>query len=292
MFKDLETRLIPIVEVIKPKFNKHKNELLNIHYSWLTECPVSEIKTLITCLNKHIKNGFTDMELLKKDKTIDIYTKIYDIPLNKFVLINLGMKFYGKNFTSYVNDFMSLVNLDAIPVAISQNKICYEFLIYCIKYRILKTIGMLYYYLYVGSIIDNIYIPTINNIVFAIINHCQRHDKYDHTIFLQNNPIFDELSKKINKNTAFQILYDLYYPIVNKINTTNDFKHIISETHDFLQLNDCTKLKTTSKKNKEFVLSRPDILLGIQLSKKYEKYQYNIKPMIIDISKIKLEIEI
>ena len=297
----LNKTVIPHLLQKYPTLNKTDviDNILPAFAQWLD--PV--IKSIKILIGKVLLNGqnnqFDINTILSSDKRLIRYQLYNKYKLEDFYVIKFGANFYGKDFDTFVNDFMEVFNHNAIPLLIRNNSQLLDSIIHLIKCDILFAIGKLSCYITIATFIENLYKSVINSVIKLIVTMIRKNETITHDNILRELSFAGiDLIKHFSVNylngtqilfDRIKIIYDMFYPIVKRTN----WMAVLDKCPDWPCINFFYAPKKISD---DFILTKhPFILLPfahlIDEDDDSDK-TYDLKPKLYHIKHSKIIIEV
>ncbi|XWV26611.1 putative orfan [Tupanvirus soda lake] len=313
-----------------PYLNTQKNHYEGIFKSWINSderLPISSSLNYLTKVIFHCnKNDIIDINIVldkglpkitKTPKNVAIINNMKTLlehDLNDFPLIKNAVDFYGKSIDEFGDDIMPLCSFNSSVYFKIKNENLKKQCAHIFKGLIMLILGILFYYLKIATIIEDIYSNNHEKVstVMAIFTSKKKEFNFDK---IKKELISkDFLHKLLDKNGTsdkyydgfyidrFRTIYDMYYEPGKFFSNLNhneylkylqqfpDFKIIFAESH-------VKRLEII--KNKSNIINEYFYLLPIyhQFGKKCDAYEndveiHNIKPNIFNFDDTQILIEV
>ena len=200
----------PVIKHLKNKYSVIKqegtNSMIDVFDDWLVNrCTC---KPLINSLMDRIKIHRNSFDKVLDKSLISKYIITEKIDYENYDSVCLAAKFYGTDLENFIELVTCVINKDLIKTKFKKwgVKHLYEKVIYLVESVVLLTIGKLFYYLQIGSIIDNISIRVVDNVTLVVtqqmrINGGAWNQSFQHNLpFYGQGLTYDNLQEKLSED--------------------------------------------------------------------------------------------
>lgn len=163
----------PVIKHLKSKYPVIKKQgtyyMLDVFTDWLhNKYPC---KKLINGLMDQINLNRDSFDKAVENSGISKYVTTEKIDYENYDSVCLAAKFYGTDLENFVELMTCIIDKDLIKTKLKKWKVkhLYEKVIYLAESVVLLTIGKLFFYLRMGSIINTIQISSVDSITSLII---------------------------------------------------------------------------------------------------------------------------
>ncbi|XWV25349.1 putative ORFan [Tupanvirus deep ocean] len=324
--------LKPIKEQLLTKYpylRREKNHFEGIFSSWICSdkhLPTNSLLEYLANITQYCnKNDIIDINIaldkglpaINKKRIVNNVSTILKHDLNDYPLIKYAVDFYGKSLEEFGNDIMLIaaINSNSVYHKIKHENLKKQFA-HIFKCAIMLILGILFYYLKIATIIEDVYSHNHSTISKLMAKYTANGKNFDIDKIKKKSSIKDFMNKLIEKNGTsstyyidfyvdrLRSIYDMYdEPMrqINKIKSDQYLKYLqqFPDYKQFFESNENGPLYGNLSNLKHFMMDNYFYLIPIyyQFGNKFEDFENDatrhfVKPKIFDFDETQLLIEV